>query len=94
MRRDALSLDDLPNTSDCSNVDLDTQTQRRLSAEAVRAALKYLTEEQQQVIVLRFIEGYNTDEVARFMDKDNGAIRALQHRALVSLQRYFQRVEP
>ena len=52
----------------------------------IRSALKHLTQDQQRVVILRFLEGYSTTEVAAIMDKDPDAIRALQHRALRALQ--------
>ncbi len=52
----------------------------------IRGAITHLTHDQQRVIVLRFLEGYSTSEVAAIMDKDPDAIRALQHRALRALQ--------
>lgn len=54
---------------------------------ALQNALHRLTPEQQQVILLRFIEGYSSREVAKIMSKSDEAIRALQYRALASLSR-------
>lgn len=62
-----------------------------LDRAAVRAALGSLTEEQRQVVVLRFIEGWDVDEVAQAMGRKPGAIHALQHRALAALQRALVR---
>jgi len=59
----------------------------RINQQQVRAALLRLTSEQRQVIVLRFLEGWDNDETARIMDKPVGAIKALQHRALETLKR-------
>ena len=56
-------------------------------AAALSSAIARLSEEQQQVITLRFIEGLNHAEVARIMDKSEGACRVIQHRALVALNR-------
>ena len=53
-------------------------------------ALRHLTDDQQQVISLRFIAGYSTAEVAKVMGKNEGAIRALQYRALASLRRLLE----
>jgi RNA polymerase sigma-70 factor (ECF subfamily) len=63
--------------------------------EAGRAwqALLLLTEEQQQVISLRFIAGYSTAEVASLLEKTEGAVKALQHRALATLRRILE-MEP
>jgi len=56
-------------------------------------ALQRLTEEQQQVISLRFIAGYSTAEVASLLEKTEGAVKALQHRALATLRRILE-MEP
>lgn len=50
-------------------------------------AVNELTEEQAQVISLRFLEGLSIAEVALAMDKTEGAIKALQYRAVASLRR-------
>jgi RNA polymerase sigma-70 factor, ECF subfamily len=62
-----------------------------LDGAAVREALGALTDEQRQVVVLRFIEGWDVDEVAVAMGRKPGAIHALQHRALGALQRALVR---
>lgn len=61
--------------------------QESLDREQVRAALARLTADQRQVIVLHYIEGWGHGEIARALDKKEGAVRALQHRALNALRR-------
>ena len=56
-------------------------------ASALASAIAQLPEEQQQVIVLRFIEGRKHAEVARIIGKSAGACRIIQHRALTALNR-------
>ncbi len=58
-----------------------------ISAETVRVALRRLTPDQQQVIVLKFLEELSNAEVATVLDKPVGAVKSLQHRALAALQR-------
>lgn len=53
----------------------------------VRDGILRLKGEQQQVIVMRFIDGLNYDEVARALNKSEGAIRVIQFRALKELRR-------
>ncbi len=50
-------------------------------------ALHALTEDQREVIVLRFVQGMSGREVAQAMDKREDAVRALQFRALATLRR-------
>ncbi len=60
-------------------------------AEAVRAALQELTEEQRQVVYLKFFGQLSTAEVAGVMGKSPGSVKALQHRALASLAKVLGR---
>jgi RNA polymerase sigma-70 factor (ECF subfamily) len=57
----------------------------------IRRALVHLTEEQRQVIVLKFIEGMDNATVARVLGRSQGAVKSLQHRALVSLKKILSR---
>ncbi len=52
----------------------------------LQQALLTLTEQQQQVLVLRYGEGLKIREVAEIIGKSVGAVEALQHRALVALR--------
>jgi RNA polymerase sigma-70 factor (ECF subfamily) len=67
--------------------DLDARHDARDVVYGLEAALNQLTPEQQQVLVLRFGEQMKIQEVAEVMHKTNGAIEALQHRALAALRR-------
>jgi RNA polymerase sigma-70 factor (ECF subfamily) len=51
------------------------------------AAVKELNPEQQECIVLRFLQGLSVAETALAMGKNDGAIKALQYRAIRSLGR-------
>lgn len=62
--------------------------QRRL-----RQAISRLTPEQQQVVVLKFIEEMSNAQVAQILDKPEGAIKALQHRALTNLREWLGDVQ-
>lgn len=56
----------------------------------LRTALSRLTEKQQQVIVLRFGEGMTAPEVAEVLGTTEGAVRALQHRAIAQLREILE----
>ena len=56
-------------------------------ASALAQAITRLTEEEQQIILLRFVEGLSHAEVAEVMNKSEGACRMLQTRALAALHR-------
>lgn len=58
-----------------------------LAMQQLRWALGYLTEDQSQVIVLKFIEELSNAEVAYILGKSEGAVKSLQFRALAALRR-------
>lgn len=55
--------------------------------EDMMGAVRALTEDQQQVVILRFYHGMSNAEVARVVGKPESAVKALQSRALRSLRR-------
>jgi RNA polymerase sigma-70 factor (ECF subfamily) len=56
-----------------------------------RAALNWLTDKQRAVIILKYLEGYEHDEIARILRLSVGAVKALQRRALGAMRRYLAR---
>jgi RNA polymerase sigma-70 factor (ECF subfamily) len=61
----------------------------RESWSEVVIGLNQLTEDQRAVILYRCVLGYSTEDVARLLEKQPNAIRALQFRALTSLARFL-----
>jgi RNA polymerase sigma-70 factor (ECF subfamily) len=82
--QEALS-DTEPDRSSNIHSEIDLREQSRV----VQGALTQLTAEQQHVLVLRFGEGYSLEETAALLKKNVNAIKALQFRALASLQRHI-----
>ena len=60
-----------------------------LASEHLVAAIKQLNVEQRECIELRFIQGLSVSETAAAMNKNEGAIKALQHRAVRKLSELF-----
>jgi RNA polymerase sigma-70 factor (ECF subfamily) len=52
--------------------------------------IESLSHEQQQVLTLKFVFNFGNAEVATILGKTDGAVKSLQHRALVSLQKQLQ----
>jgi len=67
-------------------VEPDTELLARSDSDALRTALKKLTPLQQEVLVLRFLEGFSTQEIARIVGKREGTIRGIQFRAIGALR--------
>ena len=56
-----------------------------LTSERLMAAVSRLGDEQRECVMLRFIQGFSVSETAAVMGKNDGAIKALQHRAVRKL---------
>ena len=65
----------------------DELAETRQEIEAVRCALSTLTDDQRDVIALRFFAGLSAREAAEAMGKQEGTIRGLQFRAIAALRR-------
>lgn len=59
----------------------------RLTLAEVHDALLTLTEEQREVVLLRFVEGLSAREVGDIMGKHEGTVRGMQFRAIEALRR-------
>jgi RNA polymerase sigma-70 factor (ECF subfamily) len=57
----------------------------------LRRAISQLGGEEQQVVILRFIEGFEFAEIASLLEKKEGNIRVILHRALVKLRNILEK---
>lgn len=53
--------------------------------------LKELTDEQQSVIKMKFIEDLDNTTIAEALNKSEGAVRVIQHRAIAKLKEIFKK---
>ena len=77
---------------DCTP-DPSVQAENHIQSAATRRALRILTADQRQVVVLRYLVGMDLDEIASALNKPVGAIKALQHRGLDALRKLLQKAE-
>ena len=55
-------------------------------ADALRVAMRQLTPLQQEVLVLRYVEGLDTKEISRLVGRRDGTVRGIEFRALTALR--------
>jgi RNA polymerase sigma-70 factor (ECF subfamily) len=67
--------------------DPEAETMAKYDQLAVRRAILRLKADQQQVILMRFVENIEYSDVAAALGKNDGYIRVIQHRALLELKR-------
>jgi len=67
--------------------------ERKLDIEQLLSATKQLTEAQREVISLRFTSELSIAQAAKAMGKSQGAVKALQHSAIVALRKTLRVTE-
>lgn len=68
-------------------IDMSSGLEKNIEQQDLMKAMKCLSENQQKVIVLKFIEGMENHEIAGILGKSEGAVRILQMRALARLKK-------
>ena len=89
-RKQAISLDDVDPEYFATLDRAMEDTERRLDVRRVTDALKQLKPEYQDVIIMRFIEDLSPKEIAVALQKSEGAVKLLQHRAVKQLQQLLR----
>ncbi len=73
-------------------IDLEKEANTDLEIEMVKKSLSSLKEDYKDVIILRYLDGFSTEEVAEVMGKSRGAVRVMLHRALKSLRKQIEEI--
>ncbi len=72
--------------SDGSHDMLTHAVEMEFQQKRIRRALAQLKAEQRQVVVLRYLEEWDMEDIAHVLEKPVGAVRAVLHRAVVKLR--------
>ncbi len=78
---------DVDETLPAGRGDPEQMAELSLNIERLSEATRHLTKSQQEVLSLRFAGGLSIEEVSKAMGKKPGAVKALQHAAVVALRK-------
>jgi RNA polymerase sigma-70 factor, ECF subfamily len=73
--------------------DVEGRAVARADASAAWAAVRRLPGDRRRAVVLRFVDEMSTAEIAGILERSEGAVRVLLHRALRSVARELSRAE-
>jgi len=79
--------EDVPEPPGSEEPSAELEAMQSIGRQSMLELIDKLSPEQQQVLTLKFVFNLPNAEVAAILDKTEGAIKSLQHRALVSLQK-------
>ena len=92
-RRQTIALDDAFIVA-AGHTSPQVQAEVKEQSEALRRAIRRLSPDRQQLLILKFSEGLSNAEIGRIMGKSEGAIKSLYHRTLLALQEELREEEP
>ena len=78
---------DVPEPQGSEEPSAEFEAMKSIGRESMLELIENLSPEQQQVLTLKFVFNFANADVATILDKTEGAIKSLQHRALASLQK-------
>lgn len=90
-RRNATRKESCINEKMVNSVSCQDKDDPMLTEEELKQSMQSLTEEQSQIIALKFIEGYDNEKISQITGKSIGAIKALQFRAILALKEVLKR---
>jgi RNA polymerase sigma-70 factor (ECF subfamily) len=82
--------DDVPEPPGSEERSAEDEALHSIGRQSMLELIDRLSPEQQQVLTLKFVFNFPNAEVATILGKTEGAIKSLQHRALVSLQKQLE----
>jgi len=83
--------EEVPEPPGSEEASAEEQAMHAIGRQSMLEVIEKLSAEQQQVLTLKFVFNFPNAEVATILGKTEGAIKSLQHRALVSLQKQLAR---
>jgi len=90
-RRKVVGLDEAIRHS--SEDDPGFSAEKTAERDALLNLIRHLPEEKQQVIVLKFAEGYSNAEIGEILGRSEGAVKSLYHRTLLLLREKWVKLE-
>src|SRR5213596_3404674 len=79
--------EEVPEPQGSEEPSAELEAMQSIGRQSMLELIEQLSPEQQQVLTLKFVFNFPNADVAKILDKTEGAIKSLQHRALASLQK-------
>ena len=85
--------EEVPEPLGSEEVSAEEEALQAIGQKSMLELIEGLSQEQQQVLTLKFVFNFANAEAATILGKTEGAVKSLQHRALVSLQKQLRRAK-
>ena len=82
--------EEVPEPIGSEELSAEDEAMHSIGRQSMLELIDELSPEQRQVLTLKFVFNFGNGEVATILGKTEGAVKSLQHRALVSLQKQIE----
>jgi RNA polymerase sigma-70 factor (ECF subfamily) len=79
--------EEVPEPGDAEESSAEDAAMESIGRRSMLELIEHLSPEQQQVLMLKFVFNFSNGDAATILEKSEGAVKSLQHRALASLQK-------
>jgi RNA polymerase sigma-70 factor, ECF subfamily len=79
--------EDVPEPEGSAESSAEEEALESIGQASMLELIESLSQDQQQVLTLKFVFNFSNGEAATILEKTEGAVKSLQHRALASLQK-------
>ncbi|HEX3267968.1 MAG TPA: sigma-70 family RNA polymerase sigma factor [Gaiellaceae bacterium] len=83
--------EEVPEPEGAEESSAEDQALQSIGRRSMLELIENLSQDQQQVLTLKFVFSFSNGEAATILGKTEGAVKSLQHRALTSLQKQVAR---
>ncbi|MDF2379684.1 MAG: RNA polymerase sigma factor [Candidatus Gracilibacteria bacterium] len=87
--RTTVDLTAVENIIESESDDVKSMLNRRIASEQMTELLQHVSDEEREILLMRFHQGLPTKEIADIVDRDDGNVRVIIHRALAKLQKQY-----
>jgi RNA polymerase sigma-70 factor (ECF subfamily) len=89
-RKVNVNIENIPEEPVVETASLAERMDDRLELENIRQCLKKLEPSYQDVLIMKFVEELSNKEIAEALEKSEGAVRVIQHRAIKQLKKHLE----
>jgi RNA polymerase sigma-70 factor (ECF subfamily) len=82
--------EEVPEQEGAAEASAEEEALESIGRQSTLELIEKLSLDQQQVLMLKFVFGFSNGEAGTIVDKSEGAVKSLQHRALASLQKQLK----
>lgn len=89
-RKEQVSIDDIEPMLISSSNDSANKIDLKIQIEKTKKAIQKLKQDYQDIIIMRFVDDLSVKEVAKVLQKSEGAVKIMQHRAIKALRKFLE----